>query len=144
MIRSMDHVTIVVTDLPSAQEFFGLLGFEEAMSVVVSGDRMAAYMGVENIEADHVTLRVPGTSPRLEVQLLRYRHPNPIADPNVTRLNKVGLNHICFVVDDIEEVVRRLTQHGVQCRNEMMTFHDRKLVFLSGPEGITVELAEWQ
>jgi hypothetical protein len=28
-------------------------------------------------------------------------------------------------------------------RNEMMTFHDRKLVFLEGPEGITVELAQW-
>jgi len=26
----------------------------------------------------------------------------------------------------------------------MMTFHDRKLVFLEGPEGITVELAEWK
>jgi hypothetical protein len=25
-----------------------------------------------------------------------------------------------------------------------MTFHDRKLVFLEGPEGITVELAEWK
>jgi hypothetical protein len=24
-----------------------------------------------------------------------------------------------------------------------MDFHARKLVFLSGPEGITVELAEW-
>jgi len=24
-----------------------------------------------------------------------------------------------------------------------MEFHDRKLVFLDGPEGITVELAQW-
>jgi len=24
-----------------------------------------------------------------------------------------------------------------------MQFHDRKLVFLSGPEGVTVELAQW-
>jgi hypothetical protein len=30
-----------------------------------------------------------------------------------------------------------------QLRNEIMQFHDRKLVFLSGPEGVTVELAQW-
>jgi hypothetical protein len=24
-----------------------------------------------------------------------------------------------------------------------MHFHDRKLVFLSGPEGVTVEMAQW-
>jgi len=28
-------------------------------------------------------------------------------------------------------------------RNDIMQFHDRKLVFIAGPEGITVELAQW-
>ena len=37
----------------------------------------------------------------------------------------------------------RLKPKGVQLRNEVMYFHNRKLVFLSGPEGITVELSEW-
>jgi hypothetical protein len=31
----------------------------------------------------------------------------------------------------------------VKLRNRPMVFHDRKLVFLEGPEGIVVELAEW-
>jgi hypothetical protein len=39
--------------------------------------------------------------------------------------------------------VAKLTAKGVKLRNEVMYFHNRKLVFLSGPEGITVELAEW-
>jgi hypothetical protein len=39
--------------------------------------------------------------------------------------------------------VARLKAHGVQLRNEVMDFHNRKLVFLSGPEGVAVELAEW-
>jgi hypothetical protein len=42
-----------------------------------------------------------------------------------------------------EAVVARLKAKGIQLRNEIMDFHNRKLVFLSGPEGITVELAEW-
>ena len=39
--------------------------------------------------------------------------------------------------------MRKLTASGVQTRNEIMDFHNRKLVFISGPEGITVELSEW-
>jgi len=38
---------------------------------------------------------------------------------------------------------RRLTASGIELRSEMMEFRDRKLVFLSGPEGLTVELAQW-
>jgi hypothetical protein len=46
-------------------------------------------------------------------------------------------------VTDLEAEVGRLTSQGVTLRTEVMDFHARKLVFLSGPEGITVELAEW-
>jgi hypothetical protein len=46
-------------------------------------------------------------------------------------------------VDDIEAEVTRLRANGIRTLNEVMDFHDRKLVFLAGPEGITVELAEW-
>jgi len=50
---------------------------------------------------------------------------------------------VCFAVDDIEAEVRRLTASGIEMRNQIMQFHDRKLVFISGPEGITLELAQW-
>jgi hypothetical protein len=50
--------------------------------------------------------------------------------------------HICFAVDDFESEVRRLRASGIVMRNDIMLFHDRKLVFISGPEGVTVELAE--
>jgi hypothetical protein len=28
-------------------------------------------------------------------------------------------------------------------RNTLLDFHSRKLIFVEGPEGITVELSEW-
>ena len=67
----------------------------------------------------------------------------PIPDAAITRLNKLGFNHVCFAVEDIEAEVRRLNAAGIEFRNEVMEFHDRKLVFLCGPGGITVELAQW-
>jgi catechol 2,3-dioxygenase-like lactoylglutathione lyase family enzyme len=143
MIERFDHVTVVVRDMDKAKAFFGLLGFKEDKTVVISGPVMAAYMGVDGIEAEHVTLALTGGTPRLEVQLLRYRHPDPLADPNIERLEKIGFNHICFAVDDIEAEVAKLRAHGIAMRNELMDFHSRKLIFVKGPEGITVELSQW-
>jgi catechol 2,3-dioxygenase-like lactoylglutathione lyase family enzyme len=143
MILNIDHVTVVVRDVAKAKAFFALLGFIEEKSVVISGELFARYMGVEGIEAEHVTLVSKQATPRFEIQLLRYIRPERVPDADLGNLARPGYNHICFAVKDLEAEVKRLTSQGVTLRNEVMDFHDRKLVFLSGPEGITVELAEW-
>ena len=143
MLRHFDHLTIVVRDLDRAREFFAILGFREAMAVVISGEPFSGYMGVPSIEADHVTLVLEGVAPRTEIQLLRYRHPEPLPDPHIRNLNKIGMNHICFTVDNVEEEIAKLRAGGFEPRNEIMNFHSRKLVFIDGPEGVTIELAEW-
>ena len=142
-VRNLDHVTVCVTDLAAARRFFALLGLEEDKAVVISGEPFAAYMGLAEIEADHVTLVLPGASPRFEIQLLHYRRPAAVGDATIARLDKLGFNHICFAVDDIDTVVANLRAHGVEVRGELKGFHDRHLVFVTGPEGITVELAQW-
>jgi catechol 2,3-dioxygenase-like lactoylglutathione lyase family enzyme len=143
MVRHFDHVTIVVNDVAAAKRFFGLLGFSEAASVVIRGKQFSDYMGVDGIEAEHVTLVLDNVSPRTEVQLLKYRHPDPRPDPGIRDLSKLGFNHVCLAVEDLEAEVARLKANGVELRNEVLSFHDRKLVFLVGPEGVTVELAQW-
>jgi catechol 2,3-dioxygenase-like lactoylglutathione lyase family enzyme len=143
MIAHIDHVTIVVRDIAKAKGFFSLLGFVEEKSVIISGPTFARYMGVEGIEAEHVTLVSKESKPRFEIQLLRYIRPERLAEANVENLAKPGYNHICFSVTDLDAEVKRLTSQGVSLRTDVLDFHARKLVFLSGPEGITVELAEW-
>jgi catechol 2,3-dioxygenase-like lactoylglutathione lyase family enzyme len=143
MVKHFDHVTIVVKDLDEARRFFALLGFEHDRSVVISGTQFSRYMLVDGIEAEHCTLALPNSAPRLEVQLLRFRHPDPLENSDVTTLRQLGFNHVCFAVDDIEAEVSRLRANGIHTRNDVMDFHDRKLVFLAGPEGVTVELAQW-
>ena len=103
MVRNFDHITIVVRDVAAAKRFFALLGFKEIKSVVISGKIMEDYMGIKGIEADHVTLAIE--NPHIEVQLLSYRHPEMIADADIAMLNKVGFNHVCFAVDDLEAEV---------------------------------------
>jgi catechol 2,3-dioxygenase-like lactoylglutathione lyase family enzyme len=143
MLKHFDHVTVAVTDIPAAVRFFGLLGFELDQDVMISGPTMDRYMGIDNLEARHVTLFLKGAKPRLEVQLLHFNRPSVTPAPDVARLDRIGFNHICFSVASIEEVIAKVTAAGVRLKNQMMTFHDRRLVFLEGPEGITIELAEW-
>jgi catechol 2,3-dioxygenase-like lactoylglutathione lyase family enzyme len=143
-VRRFDHLTIAVRDLDRARRFFGLLGFKEAMSVVIAGEPFASYMGVPDIEADHVTLVLENASPRTEIQLLHYRHPEAMSDPHIRDLDKIGLNHICFATDDLEAELRTMRANGFEARSGILEFHARKLVFLEGPEGVVVELSEWR
>jgi catechol 2,3-dioxygenase-like lactoylglutathione lyase family enzyme len=143
MVKRFDHVTFVVREMEEAVRFFGLLGFQVDIDVMIAGGIIAQYMGIEGIEARHVTLVLAGSPVRQEIQLVKYHHPDPIPDPHINNLNKVGYNHVCFAVDDIEAEVVRLKAHGVKFRNDIMDFHNRKLIYFYGPEGVTLELAQW-
>lgn len=143
MIKHVDHVTVCVRDAAAGLSFFALLGFREDKSVVIAGSPFDAYMDVPGIEAEHRTLVLENANPRFEIQLLTYRQPPVHADPAASDLARTGFNHICFAVDDLDAEVARLTAAGVTLRNQVMQFHDRKLVFLAGPEGVVVELAQW-
>lgn len=140
--EGFDHLTIVVTDLDEAKRFFALLGFTERLAVVASGERVAAYMGIPRWESDHVTLVLEGAAVHQEIQLLRFHRPAATADPGAGTLDRTGFNHVCFRVRDLQAMLEHLASHGVRPRNEVLEYHDRKLVFLDGP-GVVVELAEW-
>jgi catechol 2,3-dioxygenase-like lactoylglutathione lyase family enzyme len=140
--EGFDHMTVVVTDLDAARGFFGLLGFVERLAVVARGDEIGRYMGIEDWEADHVTLVLDGAAVHQEVQLLRFHHPEALQDEGAGTLTRVGFNHVCFRVTDLDAMLAHLAAHGVMPRSEILDFHDRRLVFLDGP-GVVVELAEW-
>lgn len=64
-------------------------------------------------------------------------------------LNVVGYPHLGFVVDDIGETYKTLKERGVKFRSEPVKITDKNhpmfgwsLVFLWGPENITIELIE--
>jgi catechol 2,3-dioxygenase-like lactoylglutathione lyase family enzyme len=140
--EGFDHMTVVVTDIVAARQFFGLLGFVEQVAVVAQGEEIARYMGIEDWEADHVTLVLEDAPVHQEVQLLRFHRPAARPDDGAGTLTRLGFNHVCFRVADLGATLAHLAAHGVQPRNEIMDFHDRRLVFLDGP-GVVVELAEW-
>ena len=140
--EGFDHITIVVTDLAEARRFFGLLGFEESIAVVASGVPVADYMGIPGWVSDHVTLVLAGAEVHQEIQLLYFHQPPIVVDDSAGTLDRTGFNHVCFRVNDLAVMLEHLAANGITPRNEVLDYHDRKLVFLDGP-GVVVELAEW-
>ena len=89
--EGFDHMTIVVTDLQEARRFFGLLGFEETIAVVASGERMSDYMGIPGWESDHVTLVLKGVDVHQEIQLLFFHQPPIKVDGGAGHARPYGL-----------------------------------------------------
>ena len=143
MDATFDHVTLAVFDVEEAVQFFGVLGFVVTKSVEISGAEMDDYMGIAGMDADHVTLAIPGAEPHQEVQLLHFRRPEQLVDRNSGDLAGTGMNHFCFRVEDLDATVAAFAAAGFPTRAQVMDFHDRKLVFLVGPANVVVELAEW-
>jgi catechol 2,3-dioxygenase-like lactoylglutathione lyase family enzyme len=143
VVKNADHVTLVVRDVEAAKKFFALLGFKNEIDTVISGEALSTYMGIKNIEAQHITLVLQGCTPRFEIQLLHYLNPPILEDPNTTDLHRTGYNHLALRVENLDSEVNRLKEAGVLIKNQPVAFHDRKLVFLIGPEDVTIELVEW-
>ncbi|HEV2728092.1 MAG TPA: VOC family protein, partial [Solirubrobacterales bacterium] len=57
--------------------------------------------------------------------------------------NALGIRRIMFAVDDLDDTVARLRNHGAELVDEIAQYEDSyRLCFLRGPEGILVGLAE--
>jgi catechol 2,3-dioxygenase-like lactoylglutathione lyase family enzyme len=109
---------------------------------VASGEQVSAYMGIPGWVSDHVTLVLKGADVHQEVQLLFFHAPPIKVDDGTGTLDRTGFNHVCFRVNDLAAMLEHLAANGITPRNEVLDYHDRKLVFLDGP-GVVVELAEW-
>ena len=144
MFRNPDHITIAVADAPSAIRFFELLGFRKQHVAMIDGGAPAAYMGMPDMKAEHITLELEGSDPRFEIQLLAFE-PVPGEDPgqHPTNLRRRGFNHLAIRVDDIAAVADHLTANGVAMLSEELDYISRRLRFFEGPEGITLELVQW-
>lgn len=140
-VRRMDHVGIVVGDLPGAVAFFVTLGLELRAEAPVEGDWVDRIVGLEGVRAQIAILQTPDGHGRLELSTFH----TPATDPGDRRApaNAPGIRHLAFVVDDIDAVVARLRTHGAELVGELVRYEDSyRLCYVRGPEGIIIELAQ--
>lgn len=141
-IERMDNVGIVVEDLDAAIAFFTELGMEREGEAQIEGLWADRTVGLEGVRSDIAMMRTPDGHSKLE--LTKYHTPAAIgAKPHNPPPNTLGLHRVMFAVDDIEDVVARLRNHGAELVGELAQYQDRyRLCYVRGPEGIIVALAE--
>jgi catechol 2,3-dioxygenase-like lactoylglutathione lyase family enzyme len=144
MFRNPDHITVAVADAAAAIRFFELLGFRKGHVAKIDGGAPAAYMGMPDMKAEHITLALEGAVPRFEIQLLEF-DPTPGEDPgeHPTNLRRRGYNHLALRVDDIAAATAHLEANGVAMLSDELDYISRRLRLFEGPEGITLELVQW-
>ena len=76
--------------------------------------------------------------------MAKYHTPKAIVpEPEIAPANTLGLHRVMFAVDDIEDVIARLRNHGGELVGEVAQYEDSFLLcYLRGPAGIIVGLAE--
>jgi len=140
-VQRMEHVGIVVEDLPAAIKFFVELGLGVQGEGSVEGGWVDRIVGLDGVRADFAIMQTPDGNGRLE--LTKFHSPaNPVGDGQAPA-NKPGIRHILFAVDDIDAVVARLRARGAELVGEVVSYQNvYRLCYIRGPEGIIIELAE--
>ena len=142
MTLRLDNVGIVVEDLGAAIEFFAELGLELEGRGMVEGEWAGRVTGLGNQRVEIAMLRTPDGHGRLEVS--RFLEPEVIADHRNAPVNALGYLRVMFAVDDIDDTLSRLLQHGAQLvSTEVIQYETAyRLCYIRGPEGILIGLAQ--
>ena len=118
----LEHVNLTVSDLDrSVALYCDLLGLHVRWKGLIDGERLGAHVGDDRCYLALFQASAPGRAEQ------DYSRP--------------GLNHLGFVVPDLDEARRRLEQLGATVHYEADYEPGRRAYFLD-PDGHEVELVE--
>ena len=138
----MDNVGIVVEDLPATIAFFRELGLELEGRATIDGDWAERVTGLRDMRVEIAMMRTPDGHSRLEIS--RFLTPPVVADHRRAPVNALGYLRVMFAVDDIDETLTRLREHGAELvSSEVVQYEDvYRLCYIRGPEGLLIGLAQ--
>ena len=146
MLKRIDHVNVVVSDLKAATDFFSRLGFFVQHQGNLEGPWISSIVNLENVRASYVQLSLDRSGSNLE--LIEFQNPRSPSQGTESKSipNQLGIRHIAFEVDDIDALVDRLRMEGIVFFGEIQTYPatGKKLVYCYGPDGIILEFAQYR
>lgn len=137
----MDNVSIVVESLDNAISFFEEIGLNLEGRANVEGEWAGRVTGLGSQCVEIAMMVTPDGHNRIE--LSRFLTPPTIADHRKAPVNALGYLRVMFTVQDIDEMVSRLTKHGAELVGEVVQYENSyRLCYIRGVEGILIGLAE--
>lgn len=140
-IQRIEHVGVVVDDLPAAKAFFLDFGLEVQGEGEGEGELLDQVVGLHDAKTAFVMLGTPDGQAYIE--LVKFYTPSDEKGIQQSFANTLGIRHITFAVEDIEAIVAKLKKKGTEIFSEIQTYENMyKLCYVRGPGGIILELAE--
>ena len=137
----MDNVSIVVESLDNAISFFEEIGLNLEGRANVEGEWAGRVTGLGSQCVEIAMMVTPDGHSRIE--LSRFLTPPTISDNRNAPVNALGYLRVMFTVQDIDEMVSRLTKHGAELVGEVVQYENSyRLCYIRGVEGILIGLAE--
>lgn len=137
----MDNIGIVVESLDRAISFFEEVGLHLEGRMMVEGEWAGRVTGLGSQQVEIAMMVTPDGHSRIE--LSRFLNPPVISDHRNAPVNALGYLRAMFTVEDIDEMVSRLTNHGAQLVGEVVQYEDSyRLCYIRGAEGLLIGLAE--
>jgi catechol 2,3-dioxygenase-like lactoylglutathione lyase family enzyme len=140
-LLQMHNVGIVVESLDAAISFFTELGLKLEGRGMVEGEWAGRVTGLGSQCVEIAMMVTPDGHSRLEIS--RFLTPAAIADHRTAPVNALGYLRVMFNVEDIDELVSRLSKHGAQLVGEVVQYENSyRLCYIRGIEGLLIGLAE--
>jgi catechol 2,3-dioxygenase-like lactoylglutathione lyase family enzyme len=140
-LKRMDNIGIVVESLDETIAFFTELGLKLEGRGMVEGEWAGRVTGLGNQRVEVVMMVTPDGHSRLEIS--RFLTPLVIADHRTAPVNALGYLRVMFAVEDIDDTLARLRNHGAELVGEVVQYEELyRLCYIRGPEGLLIGLAE--
>ena len=137
----MNNVGIVVENLDKAISFFKEIGLTLEGRAMVEGEWAGQVTALGNQSVEIAMMVTPDGHSRLE--LSKFLTPKTISDHRTAPVNSLGYLRVMFRVDNLDELLSRLTKQGVEIVGEVVNHENiYKLCYIRGTEGLLVGLAE--
>lgn len=160
MTSRLDHVNLVVRDLPAMVAFYrDALGMRVAKEVRIRGAWIDAVTGLRDTEAEVVYLDPGGEADAdagARIELIRFLSPAGGArfGDALGKPDTLGLRHLALRVQDIERWAERLRAAGVSLLSPVQRVPGSQatyagdlrkwIVYFHDPEGNLLELCEYR
>ena len=142
MITAVHHVSFTVSDMEQSLDFYrGALGFEVLNDRTVEGSFAETVTTLEGVRMRIVHLSGYGQG----LELIQYLAA--AGQSEAPRTCDTGSAHLCYVVDDIEAEIARLSALGVRFLSKVMMVEGgpnagNLMVYFLDPDGIPMEFTQ--
>lgn len=137
---SPSHAGVCVSDLDRAVRFYcDGLGFEPAERFDLDSTQLPGLDRGLEVEGPVAVVSQMIVNGPMKIELLHYPGRAPEGAPSPSR-GLLGLTHLSFYVDDVDEAAARLVEHGGTIVPDTRVDIGISIVFLTDPDGTRVEL----